>query len=91
MPVNLIPATMVLPMCRVFTDDGNGNARQLCFEIVQKVEESGLLKGYSSTVIAAACTYFAAFAVQRPSFLAPKADGELLKSTGALRTAYNEL
>lgn len=89
-PMDVLPVTAILQMSRVFVDDDDGSARMLCFDIQQRAEELGLLKGFSSTVIATACVHFAGFACGR-DVLPDSAVQVLLPFIGAVRTSYNEL
>ncbi|KAK5126762.1 hypothetical protein LTR85_009696 [Meristemomyces frigidus] len=85
-----LPVTLVLQLSRAFIGDGDGSARRLVFEVAYRVQELGLLKGYSSFIIAAACIFFAGSALQH-ELLSGTAVQVLTKNLGAMRTAYSEL
>lgn len=92
-PIYVLPAKAVLQMSRVFTGESAGfRKRRLCFAVVGKVQDLGLLRGYSSLVVAGASIRFASFATgQDVSILSEQADKDLLPLKGPMRTAYNEL
>ncbi|KAF2768811.1 hypothetical protein EJ03DRAFT_351824 [Teratosphaeria nubilosa] len=71
-PYRETPSVNILQLSRVFVGDAdNSNARALCFELAHRVEELGLLKGYSSTAIAGAVVHFAASSLGKDTSIKP--------------------